>query len=119
MSQLDVNDFSAPDEVRSPDPTVSVEVVKLADGEIGRYTFQPGWRWSTHLKPVVGTASCQTEHVGYVVAGTMGVQADDGTSGEAHAGSVYHIAPGHDGWVIGDEPVVVVEFQGAATYAKA
>ena len=118
MPGFDVNDFSSPDEVRSPDPTVNVEVVKLAGGEIGRYTFQPGWRWSEHVKPVVGTDSCQTEHVGFLVSGTMGVQTDDGTTGEAHAGSVYHIAPGHDGWVIGDDPVVVVEFQGAATYAK-
>jgi hypothetical protein len=105
---LEINDFSSPDEVRTPDRTVAVEVVKLAGGEVGRYTFQPGWRWSEHIKPVVGTESCQTEHVGYLVSGTMGVQ----------PGSVYHIAPGHDGWVIGDDPAVVVEFQGAATYAK-
>ena len=118
MSGLDVNDFSAPDEVRSPDPTVNVEVVKLVDGEIGSYTFQPGWRWSQHIKPVVGGDSCQTRHVGYVVSGTLGVQTDDGTTGEAHAGSVYHIAPGHDGWVIGNEPAVVIEFQGATNYAK-
>ena len=118
MPGLEINDFSSPDEVRNPDATVAVEVVKLAGGEVGRYTFQPGWRWSEHIKPVVGTESCQTEHVGYLVSGTMGVQTTDGTTGEGHAGSVYHIAPGHDGWVIGDEPAVVVEFQGAATYAK-
>ena len=118
MAAIEINDFSAPDEVRSPDPTVTVEVVKIGGGEIGRYTFQPGWRWSEHIKPVVGSESCQTEHVGYVVSGTLGVSSDDGTTGEAPAGSVYRIAPGHDGWVIGDEPVVVVEFQGAATYAK-
>jgi quercetin dioxygenase-like cupin family protein len=115
---LEINDFSSPDDVRKPNPTVAVEVVKLATGEVGRYTFQPGWRWSEHIKPVVGTESCQTEHVGYLVSGTMGVQTADGTTGEVHPGSVYHIAPGHDGWVIGDEPAVAVEFQGAATYAK-
>ena len=71
------------------------------------------------LRPVVGGDSCQTEHVGFVVSGVMGVQTDDGTTGEVHPGSVYHIPPGHDGWVIGDDPVVAVEFQGAATYAKA
>jgi hypothetical protein len=75
---LEINDFSSPDEVRTPDRTVAVEVVKLAGGEVGRYTFQPGWRWSEHIKPVVGTESCQTEHVGYLVSGTMGVQATDG-----------------------------------------
>ena len=56
--------------------------------------------------------------IGFLVSGTMGVQTNDGTTGEVKAGSVYHIAPGHDGWVIGNEPVVVVEFQGAANYAK-
>jgi quercetin dioxygenase-like cupin family protein len=118
MAGLDINDFSSPDETRTPDRTVTVEVVKLGGGEIGRYTFQPGWRWSEHIKPVVGGDSCQTEHLGYLVSGTMGVQTDDGTTGEVKPGSVYRIAPGHDGWVIGNEPAVVVEFQGAAAYAK-
>ena len=68
MAGVEINDFSAPDEVRRPEHT-TVEVVKLAGGEIGRYTFQPGWRWSEHIKPVVGTDSCQTEHIGYVVSG--------------------------------------------------
>jgi quercetin dioxygenase-like cupin family protein len=119
MAALEINDFSSPDEVRSPDPTVRVEVVRIAAGEVGRYTFQPGWRWSQHVKPVAGTDSCQTEHVGFLLSGVMGVQTEDGATGEVHPGSVYHIPPGHDGWVIGDEAVVVVEFQGAATYAKA
>ena len=119
MAGLEINDFSAPDEVRSPDPTVTVEVVKIDGGEVGRYTFRPGWRWSEHIRQVVGGDSCQTLHLGYLISGTMGIQTADGTTGEVHAGSVYRIAPGHDGWVIGDEPAVVVEFQGAATYAKA
>jgi quercetin dioxygenase-like cupin family protein len=117
MTAVEINNFAAPDEVRRPDHT-TVEVVKLAGGEIGRYTFEPGWRWSQHIKPVVGTESCQTEHVGYVVSGTLHVEASDGTSADITAGSVYRIAPGHDGWVVGKDPVVVVEFQGAATYAK-
>lgn len=117
MAGVEINDFSAPDEVRRPGNT-TVEVVKIGGGEIGRYTFEPGWRWSEHIKPVVGTESCQTEHVGYVVSGTLHVQSDDGTSGEVTSGCVYRIAPGHDAWVVGDESVVVVEFQGAATYAK-
>jgi hypothetical protein len=117
MQGVEVRDFSSPDEVRSPDRT-KVELVKLGGGEIGRYTFEPGWRWSDCIKPVVGTDSCQVEHVGYVVSGRLRVRHDDGTSGEAVAGSVYRIGPGHDAEVLGDEPVVVVEFQGAATYAK-
>ncbi len=118
MSGIEVNDFSSPDEVRRPDATVTVEVARMDAGEIGRYTFRPGWRWSEHIRPVVGGDACQVEHLGFVVSGTMGIQTSDGTTAEVSAGSVYHIAPGHDGWVIGDEPAVVVEFQGAHTYAK-
>jgi hypothetical protein len=117
MAGVEVRDFSSPDEVRSPQRT-TVELVKLAGGEIGRYTFAPGWRWSDCIKPVAGTESCQVEHVGYVISGTLRVRHDDGTTAEAAAGSVYRIGPGHDGEVVGDEPAVVVEFQGAATYAK-
>jgi hypothetical protein len=117
MPGVESNDFSSPDEVRRPENT-TVEVVKIGGGEIGRYTFQPGWRWSEHIKPVVATESCQTEHVGYVVSGTLHVESDDGTSGDVVSGSVYRIAPGHDAWVVSEQPVVVIEFQGAATYAK-
>src|SRR6478752_9517779 len=99
MSGIEIRSLSDPDETRKPDHT-TVELVKLAGGEVGRYTFQPGWRWSEHIKPVVGTDSCQVEHVGYVVSGRLGVQHDDGSDGEAGAGDVYRIAPGHDGWAI-------------------
>jgi hypothetical protein len=114
---VEVRDFSKPDEVRSPSHT-TVELVKLAGGEIGRYTFEPGWTWSGCIKPVVGGDSCQVEHIGYVVSGTLRVTHDDGTTADAPAGSVYRIGPGHDGEVVGSEPAVVVEFQGAANYAK-
>jgi len=117
MPGIQTTDFSTPDEVRSPDHT-RIDVVKLAGGEVGRYTFQPGWRWSEHIKPVVGTDSCQTNHIGYVVSGTLHVESEDGSSNDLTPGCAYHVAPGHDAWVTGDEPVVVVEFQGAATYAK-
>ena len=116
MAGVEFRDFSSPDEVRNPERT-TVELVKLAGGEIGRFTFEPGWRWSECIKPVVGTESCQVEHVGYVISGTLHVEHDDGSTGELTPGMVYRIAPGHDGSVVGDEPVVVVEFQGAANYA--
>src|SRR3954454_10164682 len=117
MAGVEINDFSKPDEVRSPERT-TVELVKLGGGEIGRFTFAPGWRWSECIKPVVGTESCQVEHVGYVVSGRLHVEHDDGTAGDIVPGVVYRIAVGHDAWVLDDDPVVVIEFQGAATYAK-
>ena len=86
MPGLENNDFSSPDEVRRPENT-TVEVVKIGGGEIGRYTFQPGWRWADHIKPIVGTDSCQTEHVGYIVSGTLHVESDDGRSGDVTSGS--------------------------------
>jgi hypothetical protein len=117
MAGIEANDFSAPDEIRSPERT-TVEIVKIGGGEVGRYTFQPGWRWSDCIKPVAGTDTCQVEHIGYVVSGTLRVDHEDGTTREIPAGSVYRIAPGHDGSVVGDQPAVVVEFQGAAAYAR-
>jgi hypothetical protein len=117
MPGVETRDFSTPDEVRRPQRT-TVEVVKVGGGEIGRYTFEPGWRWSECIKPVVGTDSCQVEHVGYMVSGHLHVEHGDGSTGDIMPGMVYRIAPGHDAHVVGDKSVVVVEFQGAATYAK-
>ena len=118
MAGLEIRDFSKPDEVRTPQGA-TVEVVHLDGGEIGRYTFQAGWRWSECIKPVVGGDACQIHHVGYLVSGILRIQHEDGSTGDITPGAVYRIAPGHDGWVLGDEPAVVVEFQGAATYAEA
>ena len=118
MPGVETRDFKSPDETRTPEKT-RVELVQLGGGQIGRYTFQPGWRWSECIKPVAKTDSCQVEHVGYLVSGKLGVRHEDGTEVEVTSGSVYRIAPGHDGWTIGNEPAVAVEFQGAANFAKA
>jgi hypothetical protein len=117
MPGVEARDFSAPDETRKPDKTV-IELVGIGGGQIGRYTFQPGWRWSECIKPIVNTDSCQVEHIGYVISGTLHVKHDDGTETDVSAGEVYRIAPGHDAWNTGQEAVVAVEFQGAANYAK-
>ena len=117
MPGVEARSFASPDETRSPEKT-TVEIVKLAGGEIGRYTFEPGWRWSECIKPIVKTDSCQVEHVGYAVSGTLHIKHDDGTELEVNAGDVYRVAPGHDAWTVGDEPAVFVEFQGAALYAQ-
>jgi hypothetical protein len=117
MAGVEHRDFTAPDETRTPDET-TVELVNLGSGQIGRYTFQPGWRWSEYVKPVVGTDSCQVDHIGYCVSGSLHVRHDDGTEAEVKPGDVYRVAPGHDAWTMGSEPAVFVECQGAAGYAK-
>jgi quercetin dioxygenase-like cupin family protein len=118
MASIEGKSLSTPDETRTPDKSL-IEVVHVGGAEVGRFTFQPGWRWSECVKPVVGTDTCQAEHLGYVVSGSIGVTHGDGTKVELGAGDAYHIAPGHDAWVIGDQQFVGVEFKSAATYAKA
>lgn len=117
MASIEGKSLSTPDETRRPDKT-TIEIVHVGGAEVGRFTFEPGWRWSECIKPVVGTDTCQAEHMGYVLSGRIGMSHTDGTEAEAGAGEAYHIAPGHDAWVIGDEPFVAVEFKSAGTYAK-
>ena len=117
MGSLEKKSFDSPDETRTPDKT-TVELINLGGTTVGRYTFQPGWRWSECIKPVAKTDSCQVDHVGYVVQGRLHIAHDDGTEAEAGPGDVYHVPPGHDAWVEGDEAFIAVEFQGAADYAK-
>jgi hypothetical protein len=118
MANIEGKNLSTPDETRTPDKTL-IEVVNVTGAEIGRFTFQPGWRWSDCIKPVVGTDSCQAEHLGYVLSGRIAVTHADGTKADLGPGDGYRIAPGHDAWVVGDEPFVGIEFKSAATYAKA
>ena len=106
------------DEVREF-PKGKLEIAKLGDAVIGRATFQPGWKWSESVKPIAGTDSCQNHHVGYCVSGQMLVKLDDGTEIETGAGDAYDFPPGHDGWVVGNEPCIMVDVDpGIATYAK-
>ena len=118
MAGLTVKSFDSADEVRTPDKT-KVEVVDLGGVKAGRLTAQPGWRWSECIKPVVGGDKCQAHHVGVIVSGTMHVVHDDGTEGEAHPGDAYIIEPGHDAWVVGDEPVVAFEFDSSTAQSYA
>jgi mannose-6-phosphate isomerase-like protein (cupin superfamily) len=106
------------DEVRDI-PKGKVEITKIGETMVGRATFQPGWRWSESVKPIAGTDSCQVHHMGYCVSGRIGIKMDDGTEFEVGAGEAYEIPPGHDGWVVGNEPYVGVDFDpGMAGYAK-
>jgi len=118
VAGVESKSLDAPDEVRTPEKT-TVDVVKVGSTEVGRFTFQPGWRWSECIKPVVGTDSCQAEHLGYAVSGRIQIEHEDGTSVEIGPGEAYLISPGHEAWVVGDEPFVAVEFKSAAEYAKA
>lgn len=109
--------LNSPDETRTFEKG-KVEVVKISDIPVGRATFQPGWRWSTCVKPLAKTASCQSAHFGYQVSGTLTTVMDDGTKIVSKAGDVLNLPAGHDAWVEGSEAVVVLDFQGMADYAK-
>ena len=95
-----------------------VEVVNLGGVQVMRATFQPGWKWSECVKPVVGTDSCEVAHLIYTVSGRMVVRMNDGAELEIRAGDVTEIPPGHDAWIVGDEPYVGIDFQGGSNYAK-
>lgn len=96
-----------------------IEVVELGDRVIGRMTYQPGWRWSVDVKPIAGTQSCQFHHVGVTTRGRLRVEMQDGVELEIGPGEVFEIPPGHDAWVVGDEPWVSVDFEAMRAYARA
>jgi mannose-6-phosphate isomerase-like protein (cupin superfamily) len=106
------------DEVRAP-KNARVEIVRLEGFTIGRFTFEPGWRWSESIKPIVKTDACQLSHVGYVISGRLTVRLKDGTQKTVGAGESYTIPPGHDAWVEGNERFVGIEVMSADQYAKA
>ena len=100
--------FQNPDELREF-PGGRAEILSVGGGEVGRLVFQPGWRWSKDLKPIMQTHSCEAPHFQYHVSGRLGILMDDGTELIAEPGDITSLPSGHDAWVIGDEPVVVVE----------
>jgi len=114
---FELKSLNSPEEVRKFDKG-KVELVKVAGATIGRGTFEPGWKWSACVKPIAGTTSCQAAHYGYQLSGTMTTRMDDGTEMTSKAGDVLNIPAGHDAWVVGDEPVVLVDFQGMVDYAR-
>jgi quercetin dioxygenase-like cupin family protein len=117
VGKLESKSHDSPDETRTPAKT-RVEVVRLEGFTIGRFTFEPGWRWSECVKPVVGTNSCQNSHVGYAVSGRITVRLEDGTEKAISAGESYTIPPGHDAWVEGSDTFVGIEVMSAEQYAK-
>jgi hypothetical protein len=117
LKKAEMKSFSQPDEVRTF-PLGKVELINIGGSTIGRATFEPGWRWSTSVKPLVNTKSCEAPHFQYHISGTLKVVMDDGTEFEFKPGDVSLLPMGHDGWVVGDEPVITVDFQGMTFYAK-
>lgn len=118
MASLTIKNVGSPEEVRQFAANGHADVIDLAGHSVLFGTFEPGWKWSNDLKPIAKTDSCQAPHLMYCVSGRMGVRMDDGTEGEIGPGDVVSIAPGHDAWVIGDEPCVAVDFGGYGQYAK-
>jgi mannose-6-phosphate isomerase-like protein (cupin superfamily) len=119
MAGVEARGFDAPDETRTPDKT-RVDVVRMGGTTAARFTFEPGWKWSECVKPVVGTDSCQVRHVGVIQSGRLHVAHEDGAEVDVGPGDAYVIEPGHDAWVTGDERVVAFEFESrsAEEYAK-
>ncbi len=115
--KAELKNLNKPDEVRSF-PKGKVDLVKIGGTMIGRAILEPGWRWSTSVQPLAKTKSCEASHFQYHLSGTLKVLMDDGTELECKAGDVSLLPIGHDAWVVGNEPVVVVDFQGMIDYAK-
>ena len=119
MAGLIRKSLDSPEETRPfKDGKGRVELVNLDSGPVGRATFEPGWKWSEHVKPIAGTDSCMAPHTGYVISGRLHVKMDDGSEAEAGPGDAFVISPGHDAWVVGDQPCVALDWSGSADYAK-
>lgn len=117
MKEAEVKDFARPDEVREF-PKGGVKIVRIGGATVGRAIFEPDWRWATSVQPLAKTKSCQAPHYQYHVAGVLRVRMDGGKEFDCRPGDVALLPSGHDAWVVGDEPAVVVDFQGMIDYAK-
>jgi quercetin dioxygenase-like cupin family protein len=117
MHSVVLRRFEKPDEVRRFEKG-KFELVTLGAMTIGRASYDPGWVWSKHVQPVAGTPSCRVAHVGLVLHGRCMVKMDDGREFELGPGDLFDVAPGHDSWVVGNEPYVSLHFLGADAYAK-
>jgi mannose-6-phosphate isomerase-like protein (cupin superfamily) len=109
--------FDTPDETRRFEKG-RLDLVTIAGQQIGRATYDPGWKWSLHVGPTVGQERCQVEHLGIVISGRAAVLMDDGREVVMKAGDIFEVGAGHDSWVVGDEPYVSLHLMGAADYAR-
>lgn len=119
MGGLVSRSFDEADETRPfADGKGRLDLLATGGTGVGRSTFEPGWKWSEHVKPLAGTDSCRADHTGYVVSGRIKVVMDDGESAEFGPGDYMRVPPGHDAWVLGEEPCVTLDWTGFADYAK-
>src|SRR5277367_6287353 len=116
MQPTEHRSFAAPDETREF-PNGRAEILQVGEAEVGRMVFEPGWRWSEDLRPIAGTDSCLAPHFQYHVTGWLAIRMDDGTEFIAGPGDVTSLPSGHDAWVVGEEPVKVIDWFGASDYA--
>ena len=117
MNKAEVKSFGKPDEVREF-PKGRLELTKIGGATVGRAIFEPGWRWATSVQPIAKTKSCEAPHFQYHVSGTLKVVMDNGTEFECKPGDISLLPSGHDAWVVGNEPVVLIDWAGATDYAK-
>ncbi len=123
MSSTQISKIERKNIDRSPDDTRTfdkgkIQIATVGGETIGRFVLEPGWKWSTSVKPIVKTESCQQTHTGYIISGRMRARMNDGTETEVGPGEVVLVPPGHDAWVVGNEPCIGIDFTGARTYAK-
>lgn len=119
MASLEKKRFESPDETRTfTEAKGKLDLVGVGQLQIGRAVFEPGWRWSENVKPLVGTDSCQAAHTGYVLEGRMAVRMDDGNEVEYGPGDAFYMPPGHDAWIVGDDQCVLLDVTGMSNYAK-
>lgn len=114
---LESKNLDTPDEKRDFEHG-AMSIVNVAGAIVGRAVFNPGWKWSNDVKPIAGTDSCEAAHTGYVISGRMHIRMDDGTEREVGPGEAIVISAGHDAWIVGDEPCVMLDWSGSANYAK-
>jgi hypothetical protein len=116
MSKAELNNFASPDETREFEKG-KVELIHIGGGVVGKMTLQPGWRWSLHVKPIAKTEWCEAPHFQYQVSGRLHVVMSDGHEFDSISGTVSALPSGHDAWVVGNEPVVLIDWSGAGNYA--
>jgi quercetin dioxygenase-like cupin family protein len=117
IEQLEIVNLGDPVEIREF-PRGRFELFRLGGVEVGRATYEPGWRWSEHVARTAGTDLCEVEHLGMVVSGRAAVRMADGRERVLEPGDLFAIPPGHDSWVVGEEPYVSIHFLGADQYAR-